>query len=117
MFLATAQSHQALAARQQDDAHELRSQIMALQTQLAAALQQQPARPAPTSQPQQPRPPRIRNTNYCWTHGWRVGDTHTSATCENRAAGHQVAATRANTMGGSTANQPTAPTTAPPTST
>jgi len=45
------------------------------------------------------------NQNYCWTHGYRVGKGHTSATCNTRAPGHQEAATRADPMGGSTANK------------
>jgi hypothetical protein len=39
--------------------------------------------------------------SYCWTHGHRVGPKHTSATCQSKAEGHQDAATRENTMGGS----------------
>ena len=56
----------------------------------------------------QPRRPRTRrdNGNYCWTHGYRVRNQHTSATCQNKAPGHQDNATRANTMGGSEANKP-----------
>ena len=57
----------------------------------------------------QTRHPRTRhdNRNYCWTHGHRVGNKHTSATCQNKAPGHQDNATRENTMGGSEANKPT----------
>jgi hypothetical protein len=43
---------------------------------------------------------------YCWTHGYRVKIGHTSATCNTRAEGHQVTATRRNPMGGSTDNKP-----------
>jgi hypothetical protein len=39
--------------------------------------------------------------NYCWTHGHRVSQTHTSGTCGTKAPGHQDAATAPNTMGGS----------------
>ena len=46
------------------------------------------------------------NGNYCWTHGYRIGNNHTSATCQNKAPGHQDQATRTNTMGGSQANKP-----------
>ena len=42
---------------------------------------------------------------YCWTHGYKVGTNHSSATCTNKAEGHKDAATRANTMNGSTANR------------
>eukprot|EP00804_Cyclotella_cryptica_P006017 CCRYP_000256-RA/>CCRYP_000256-RA protein AED:0.40 eAED:0.40 QI:0/0/0/1/0/0/3/0/362 len=41
---------------------------------------------------------------YCWTHGFRVTKGHTSATCKNGKPGHQVGATRSNTMGGSEDN-------------
>ena len=55
-----------------------------------------------------PRRPRSRrdNGNYCWTHGYRVGNKHNSETCQNKAPGHQDRATRDNTMGGSQANKP-----------
>lgn len=46
--------------------------------------------------------PYIENTNYCWTHGYRVHQNHTSASCQSKAEGHQDAATRDNPMGGST---------------
>lgn len=51
------------------------------------------------------QPARFANTNYCWTHGYRIADSHTSATCHARADGHQAEATRQNTMGGSSANK------------
>jgi hypothetical protein len=43
--------------------------------------------------------------NYCWTHGYKVGKTHTSQTCNTRGPGHQAEATRANNMGGSQTNK------------
>ena len=46
------------------------------------------------------------NGNYCWTHGYCVGNNHASATCQNKAPGHQDWATHTNTMGGSQANKP-----------
>lgn len=42
---------------------------------------------------------------YCWTHGYKVGTTHTSITCASKAPGHKDDATRSNTMNGSTANR------------
>jgi len=64
--------------------------------------------PAPTT-PGAPRPPRPVNKpflgNYCWTHGHRVSQNHTSATCGSKAAGHKDAATTSNTMGGSDADK------------
>ena len=55
-----------------------------------------------------PRRPRSwrDNGNYCWTHGYRVGNKHNSETCQNKAPGHQDRATPDNTMGGSQANKP-----------
>lgn len=50
--------------------------------------------------------PTSNNNGYCWTHGYRVSSGHTSATCTRKAPGHKDAATRANTMGGSTKNKP-----------
>jgi hypothetical protein len=43
--------------------------------------------------------------NYCWTHGYRVGQAHTSATCSCKAMGHKDNAMTANTMGGSKADK------------
>jgi hypothetical protein len=49
------------------------------------------------------RPLRITaNNNYCWTHGYQIADTHTSATCTKPRDGHQREATGSNPMGGST---------------
>jgi hypothetical protein len=44
-------------------------------------------------------------SNYCWTHGYKVGKTHTSITCKLPKPGHKTEATRANSMGGSQANR------------
>jgi hypothetical protein len=43
--------------------------------------------------------------NYCWTHGYKVGKTHTSLTCNTRNTGHKADATRDDNMGGSQANK------------
>jgi hypothetical protein len=43
--------------------------------------------------------------NYCWTHGHKVGSTHTSLTCKLPRQGHKKEATRADNMGGSQANK------------
>jgi hypothetical protein len=29
-------------------------------------------------------------SNYCWTHGYKVGKTHTSLTCNTPKPGHKV---------------------------
>jgi hypothetical protein len=44
-------------------------------------------------------------SNYCWTHGYKVGSTHTSLTCKLPKPGHKKEATRADNMGGSQANK------------
>jgi alpha-galactosidase/6-phospho-beta-glucosidase family protein len=43
--------------------------------------------------------------NYFWTHGYRVGNTHTSLTCKLPKPGHEKEATRADNMGGSQAKK------------
>jgi hypothetical protein len=43
--------------------------------------------------------------NYCWTHGYKVGKTNTSITCNTRNPGHKTEATRAENMGGSQPNK------------
>jgi hypothetical protein len=43
--------------------------------------------------------------NYCWTHGYKVGKSHTSITCTTRTPGHKAEDTRAENMGGSQANK------------
>ena len=56
--------------------------------------------------PRLPRPVnKPKHGNYCWTHGHRVSENHTSATCGSKAAGHKDAATASNTMGGSDADK------------
>jgi hypothetical protein len=44
-------------------------------------------------------------STYCWTHGYKVGKTHTSLTCNTCNPGHKAEATRADNMGGSQANK------------
>jgi hypothetical protein len=54
------------------------------------------------------RGPRTINAtanNYFWTHGYKVGKTHTSLTCSTRNPCHKAEATRADNMGGSQANK------------
>ena len=78
---------------------------------LAAAYTLLAGKPAPTapSVPKlastAPRTNHLDPTGYCWTHGYRVTKGHTSATCKTPMEGHKTAATRNNTMGGSTANK------------
>jgi hypothetical protein len=44
-------------------------------------------------------------SNYCWTHGYKVGQTHTILTYNTPKPGHKAEATRAMNMGGSQANK------------
>jgi hypothetical protein len=47
------------------------------------------------------RPTRATNNDsYCWSHGYQVTKSHTSATCNVRKTVHQETATKINTMGG-----------------
>jgi len=45
--------------------------------------------------------PKNSGTSYCWTHGHTTNSAHTSASCKKQADGHEVTATKTNTMGGS----------------
>jgi hypothetical protein len=54
---------------------------------------------------QGPRNGNASASNYCWTHGYKVGKTHTSLTCNTRTLGHKAEATRAENMVGSQANK------------
>jgi hypothetical protein len=47
------------------------------------------------------RPVRTTNNDsYCWSHGYQVAKSHTSATCNMKKSGHQDTAIKYNTMGG-----------------
>jgi hypothetical protein len=47
------------------------------------------------------RPVKTMNTNiYCWSHGYQVAKSHTSATCNMKKSGHKDTATKSNPMGG-----------------
>jgi hypothetical protein len=56
--------------------------------------------PAPRKGHNKPFP-----VNYCWTHGHKVNQNHTSATCGHKAVGHKDDVTSANTMGSSEADK------------
>jgi hypothetical protein len=43
--------------------------------------------------------------NYCWTHGYKITNTHTSLSCNFPKQGHKREATRADNMGGSQAKK------------
>jgi hypothetical protein len=67
---------------------KLKSEIATLKIKLKPVWQGQ--RPARTT----------NNDSYCWSHGYQVGKSHTSASCQVRNTGHQEAATNNDTMGG-----------------
>jgi hypothetical protein len=48
------------------------------------------------------KPYKTKNDNYCWSHWYQVGKTHTSVTCDRRADGHKETAMKNNIMAGST---------------
>jgi len=79
--------------------------LTAANKKLSEALARGSGAPAPGT----PRLPQKVNKpkpgNYCWTHGHRISEHHTSATCGSKAAGHMDAATASNTMGGSDADK------------
>jgi hypothetical protein len=61
---------------------------------------------APTNPAQKRTKAKLDPNGYCWTHGYMVRVGHTSATCTDKKLGHQDAATRANTMGGTERGKP-----------
>jgi hypothetical protein len=67
---------------------QLKSKIASLKNKIKPAWQGQ--RPTKTT----------KNDSYCWSHGYQVAKSHTSATCNVRNNGHQEAATKIDTMGG-----------------
>jgi hypothetical protein len=44
-------------------------------------------------------------SNYCWSHGYKVGKTHTSRNFNTPKPSHKTEATQADNMGGSQANR------------
>jgi Tfp pilus assembly major pilin PilA len=61
---------------------QLKSEIATLKIKINPVWQGQ--RPARTT----------NNDSYCWSHGYQVARSHTSATCNVRKSGHQEAATK-----------------------
>jgi predicted RNase H-like nuclease (RuvC/YqgF family) len=43
---------------------------------------------------------KTKNDSYCWSHGYQVAKSHTSATCNMKRSRHQDAANKSNPMGG-----------------
>lgn len=69
------------------------AELLALLTELAKHTKAQPIAPSATRTPTTTR-------GYCWTHGSTTNNTHTSATCKNKAPGHVDTATWRNQCGG-----------------
>jgi hypothetical protein len=67
---------------------QLKDEIEALKNKIKPAWQGQ--RPIKTT----------NNDIYCWSHGYQVAKSHTSATCNMKKSGHKDAATKNNPMGG-----------------
>jgi hypothetical protein len=90
--VATLTTTNAKLANQLEAAHaliaQLKSDIATLKSKIKPVWQGQ--RPARTT----------NNDSYCWSHGYQVAKSHTSATCNVRKTGHQESATKIDTMGG-----------------
>jgi uncharacterized protein YlxW (UPF0749 family) len=67
---------------------QLKNESTALKNKIKPAWQDQ--RPIKTT----------NNDSYCWSHGYQVAKSHTSATCNMKKSGHQDAANKSNPMGG-----------------
>jgi predicted RNase H-like nuclease (RuvC/YqgF family) len=90
--VATLTTTNARLANQLEAAHaliaQLKSEIVTLKNKIKPVWQGQ-------------RPARITNNDsYCWSHGYQVAKSHTSATCNVKKTGHQDSATKIDTMGG-----------------
>jgi hypothetical protein len=90
--VATLTTTNAKLATQLEAAHaqiaQLKKEIATLKNKIKPAWQGQ--RPVKTT----------NNDIYCWSHGYQVAKSHTSATCNMKKSGHQDAANKSNTMGG-----------------
>jgi hypothetical protein len=90
--VATLATTNAKLANQLEAAHaliaQLKSEVATLKIKIKPVWQGQ--RPTRTT----------NNDSYCWSHGYQVARSHTSATCNVRNIGHQENATKVDTMGG-----------------
>jgi hypothetical protein len=90
--VATLTMTNAKLATKLEAAHEqiaqLKNEIATLKNKIKPAWQGQ--RPVKTT----------NNDSYCWSHGYKVAKSHTSATCSMKKSGHQDAANKSNPMGG-----------------
>jgi hypothetical protein len=90
--VATLTTTNAKHATQLEAAHaliaQLKNEIATLKNKIKPVWQGQ--RPVKTT----------NNDSYCWSHGYQVAKSHTSATCNMKKSGHKDAANKTNTMGG-----------------
>jgi hypothetical protein len=88
---ALTQANSRLSKQLEDNSNDLRELKALLMKERTEKLNQRSFNPSPS--------------NYCWTHGYKIGSTHTSLTCKLPKPGHKKEATRADNMGGSQANR------------
>jgi hypothetical protein len=88
---ALTQANARLAKQLEDNSAELRELKALLKKERSEKRGQRSFNPSPS--------------NYCWTHGYKIGSTRTSLTCKLPKPGHKTEATRADNMGGSQANR------------
>jgi hypothetical protein len=120
-FMAQAESKEAAAnalAREREATSTAKEQRLMLElAEIRALLMKQgTCLPVGTAAPNIPGQPSIAGAparrqrkdsgGYCWSHGYYVTPTHTSATCATKRNGHVDTATRENNMGGSQYGKP-----------
>jgi predicted RNase H-like nuclease (RuvC/YqgF family) len=95
--VATLTTTNAKLATQLEAAHvliaQLKNEIATLKSRIKPAWQGE--RPIKTS----------NNDIYCWSHGYQVAKSHTSATCNMKKSGHQDAAMKGKNHGWSPMGQ------------
>jgi hypothetical protein len=91
MVAALTQANTRLFKQLEDNSNELRELKALIKKERTEKRRQSSFNPSPR--------------NYCWTHGYKVGNTHTSLTCKLPIPGHKKEATRADNMVGSQANK------------
>jgi hypothetical protein len=88
---ALTQANSRLAKQLEDNSNDMRELKDLLKKKRSEKRGQRSFKPSPS--------------NYCWTHGYKVGSTHTNLTCKLPKPGHKKEATRTDNMGRSQANR------------
>jgi hypothetical protein len=91
MVATLTEANACLVKQLQDNSNELRELNALIQKERTEKRGQRSFNPSPN--------------NYCWTHGYKVANTHTSLSCNLPKQGHKREATRAYNTGGSQANK------------